>query len=326
MRAIHSAATISALSLALTSACLSAGSSSTSTATEATGETEATTASTLTGTDGMTSTSVGTETTETTTSTTSMSSTTGTATTATGESTTSTCFICEPDAPPPAFQCDLWTQNCPEGEKCNPWAHDGGGSWSGHKCSPIDPDTDGVGEACSVQGDAVSGIDSCVQGAMCWDVDPETNTGRCVALCAGNETKCTEDPASCCPPGTECTISGDGVLILCLQACDPITQNCESSGQVCYPVGDSFQCAPDVSGDMGAVGDPCEFINACDPGTHCGNPAVYPGCDPMAGGCCIPFCELDNPDCVAGTECEPWYDPMDVPPGYENLGACVIPS
>ncbi|MEZ4449138.1 MAG: hypothetical protein R3B09_06635 [Nannocystaceae bacterium] len=77
---------------------------------------------------------------------------------------------------------------------------------------------------------------------------------------------------------------------------------------------------------MGAAGEDCDFINACDPGSYCGDPAIYPGCDPNAAGCCIPFCSLKAPDCAMGTACQPWYDPMDgVPPGYEDVGACVIP-
>ena len=220
----------------------------------------------------------------------------------------------------------MFAQDCPEGEKCNAWANDGGGAWNSTKCVPVDPDPDDVHEPCSVEGSGVSGIDSCVKGAICWNVDPETNTGHCVGLCQGDEVKCTRDPSSCCPPGFACTVGQMATLILCLQECDPILQDCLGGGEVCYPVGNSFECYPDVSGDMGAAGDPCEFINACDPATFCGDPAAYPGCEPMAGWCCIPFCALDNPGtCVAGTECEPWYDPMDVPPGYENLGACLIP-
>ncbi|MEZ4449139.1 MAG: hypothetical protein R3B09_06640 [Nannocystaceae bacterium] len=122
----------------------------------------------------------------------------------------------------------------------------------GPKCVPVDP---GVWEPCTVEGNGVSGVDSCDKGAMCWEVNPETNTGI-------------------------------------------------------Y-----------ASGDMGVVGDPCEFINVCDPGTFCGNPAAYPGCDPNAGGCCIPFCSLKAPDCVGGTECQPWFDEMKTPPGYEDVGA-----
>ena len=150
-------------------------------------------------------------------------------------------------------------------------------------------------------------------------------TGVCVALCVGYERKCSEDPASCCDPGAACIISNGGVLILCLPACDPLLQDCDAQGEGCYPVGDTFQCAPDLSGDKGMPGDPCESVTDCDPGTFCGNPAIYPGCDPKAAGCCIPFCELDMPVCVDGTECTPWYA-MTPPPGHEKLGSCLIPG
>ena len=206
------------------------------------------------------------------------------------------------------------------------YANDGGSSWNALKCTPIDPDPDGVGEPCTVEGNGVSGIDSCILGAMCWNVDPETNAGVCVGLCQGSEEQCSYDPGGCCPAGSACTIPSNGVLILCLQTCDPILQDCEGQGDVCYPVGDDFQCAPDDSGEMGAVGDPCEYINACDPATHCGDPATFPGCDLRASGCCIPFCEIGVTECPKLTECLPWYDPIDTPPGYEDLGACVIPS
>ncbi|MEZ4453963.1 MAG: ribulose phosphate epimerase [Nannocystaceae bacterium] len=250
---------------------------------------------------------------------------TGSTSTSSDTESTGCSFLCMPDGGSTGtFECDIWAQDCKDGEKCNAWANDGGGAWNSTKCVP--DGTDGVGDPCTVEGSGVSGLDSCAKGGMCWNVDPETNMGVCVALCEGSEDKCTADAASCCGPGTACTIANMGSLILCLQTCDPLIQNCENPKDVCYPVNDTFQCAPDVSGDMGAIGDPCEFINVCDPGTFCGNPGAYPGCDPNAAGCCIPFCDLDAPDCVAMTECTAWYDPMDVPPGYESLGACVIPG
>src|SRR5690606_6956050 len=141
--------------------------------------------------------------------------------------------------------CDVWGQDCPEGLKCMPWANDGGGAWNAHKCTPIDPDPDEVGEACSVEENAVSGVDSCVLGAMCWNVDAETNTGVCVGFCQGNEVSCSSDPWSCCPDGSTCSITANAVLILCLPTCDPLIQDCQGQGEVCYPVGDDFQCAPD---------------------------------------------------------------------------------
>ena len=55
------------------------------------------------------------------------------------------------------------------------WANDGGGAWNATKCEEIPPEPDGVGEPCTVEISGTSGVDTCVLGAMCWDVDPETN-------------------------------------------------------------------------------------------------------------------------------------------------------
>ncbi|MEZ4451616.1 MAG: ribulose phosphate epimerase [Nannocystaceae bacterium] len=251
---------------------------------------------------------------------------TSTGTTAATTDTTGCTFLDCNDAGIIDGGCDPWSQDCPEGEKCNAWANNGGNSWNADKCVPLEDEPKAPGDICTVQGSGVSGLDDCDKGAMCWNVDAETSQGYCVAFCEGDEEKCTADPESCCESGFSCTIANMGSLILCLQACDPIVQDCLGQGEVCYPVNDGFQCAPDTGGEMGAIGEPCEFINVCDPGTFCGNTGAFPGCDPNAGGCCIPFCELDAPDCPAETECQPWYDPMTVPPGYENLGACVIPQ
>ncbi len=40
----------------------------------------------------------------------------------------------------------IWAQDCPEGEKCMPWANDGGGSWNATRCSPLDPNPSAVGD------------------------------------------------------------------------------------------------------------------------------------------------------------------------------------
>ena len=160
---------------------------------------------------------------------------------------------------------------------------------------------------------------------MCWNVNPDTGEGTCIALCDGDGLTCSAEPWSCCPLGSSCTIASGGALILCLPTCHPIVQNCSEVGVACYPVGETFQCAPDVSGEAGAPGDPCEGINTCDPGTYCGDPLTYPGCDPNAAGCCIPFCDNKSPDCPMGTACKPWYGPGEASPVYDDLGACVIP-
>ena len=217
-------------------------------------------------------------------------------------------------------ECDIFAQDCPPGEKCMPWANDGGGSWNATRCSPIDENPDPVGEPCTVEGSGVSGIDSCVAGSMCWDVDPDTLEGYCVAFCTGDEAN-----PMCEDPTTTCVLGSDGPLALCIPNCNPLEQACPA-GDGCYPVNDTFNCVPDASGDAGAAGDECEYINVCDPGTACLSAEVVPDC-PGAFGCCSAFCDLtvDPPPCLPGQECTPWYEAGQAPPGYENVGICALP-
>src|SRR5690606_9890820 len=161
------------------------------------------------------------------------------------------------------------------GSKCTAWADDGG-NWNAHKCVPVARDPAGPGEPCTVMESAVSGLDDCEEGSICWNVDHDTSQGTCYAFCRHYPEACDADPVGCCPAGYY--VHPHAILPLCWKQCDPFVQDCEGSGEACYPGGNTFQCTPDVSGDAGAIGDPCEYINTCDPGTYCGDPATFPGC------------------------------------------------
>ena len=126
----------------------------------------------------------------------------------------------------------------------------------------------------------VSGVDTCDKGLLCWYVNEE-NIGSCIDQCTG-----TED-APMCPSGTVCDVTNDGVLTLCLPTCDPLLVDCPGD-QICFysSLAGDFICDFDGSGEAGAYGDPCEYINVCDPGLFCANPENVPGC--QAGGCCSP--------------------------------------
>ncbi len=233
-------------------------------------------------------------------------------------------FIPDPDVPGEPM-CDVWAQDCGKGEKCMPYANNGGGAWNATRCSPLDPGAASVGDPCTVDGTGVSGADDCERDAMCWNVDPETGTGTCVAFCEGSEA----NPV-CTDPETTCNILNDGVLILCLPNCDPLLGDC-NEGENCYPTAGVFSCVPDASDRGGAYGDPCQFLNVCDAGLFCSLPAGVPGCT-GAEGCCTPYCDVSEPDASAscpgaagGQECVPWYDEAQPPPGYEDVGACAIP-
>ena len=226
-------------------------------------------------------------------------------------------FLCD-DSPKP--DCDPFAQDCPEGQKCAAVISDGGSAWDATRCVDV-IGTDKPGEPCTME-DVASGVDSCIEGAMCWDVDVE-GVGECVAQCTGS------GEAPVCENNETCTLSSEGVVNLCFPTCDPLLQDCPHPGDACYPVINSFSCEPDASGPEGQANDPCEFINVCDPGLMCVD-SVFAGkgCSEAPNGCCSPFCKLPggvcpNPD----QQCVQFFDPMQLPPGDPKLaiGVCGIP-
>lgn len=214
---------------------------------------------------------------------------------------------------PPDFPeyCSTIEQDCPRGYKCMPYASDGGGSWNDTRCVPVVDDPSAAGEPCTVVGNGLSGEDDCDGASMCWDVDPKTNEGTCAPFCIGDRS----DP-TCPDPCDYCTISGDGVLTLCLSACDPLVQDC-GAGEACYPINQAFVCAPDASPEGAGIGSACEFINVCPPGMACLTAAAVPGCIDGAVGCCAPYCPVGGadpcPGLLPGSMCTPWYDEGDGP-------------
>lgn len=209
--------------------------------------------------------------------------------------------------------CDVFAQDCPRGEKCMPWANDGGSSWNGTRCSPIADEPAELGESCMVEGSAVSGLDDCGAGAMCFYVDANTLEGTCVPMCQGDSSN------PICPDDGICPVSGGGTLAVCLPRCNPLV-GCPD-GQVCSPWGSDFLCAAssDESLDFGEV---CEFVNACSPGMLCAAP-----CDGQT--CCTTFCDLAQgdpnpacPDAAAGQTCVPYYE-SPAPEGFETVGLCL---
>ncbi len=230
-------------------------------------------------------------------------------------------FLVPPDGGSGKLQCSTYLQDCPRGEKCMPYANDGGSAWNALSCFPVDPMPDLVGQACTAEGSGVSGVDSCELGAMCWDVDPATSEGTCVAMCVG-----TPDEPLCDDPETRCITANDGALALCLPVCDPLADEC-GPGQACALFQCSLLCVPQGAGPGGVVGDPCEFVNTCDPGLYCAPQPDVPGCNNLSG-CCAAYCYLDDPGspCQPGQVCTP-FDPVTCgpDPAFDNLGRCAAP-
>lgn len=231
---------------------------------------------------------------------------------------------CPTDVGPGPNECSQWVQDCPDGEKCMPADSDGFGSWDALKCVPVARGAGKPGEPCTVEGSGDSGIDDCERGAMCWDVDADTDQGTCVALCTG-----TPDQPVCAEPGTACFDAINGIVTVCLPTCDPLAKDCPD-GETCVPgIPDpnDFVCVFEASGEKGQEFDGCEFVNECDPGLMCANPALATECDENVWGCCLAFCDLTMPSCNgAGAQCLPWLEDGQGPPELQKLGVCGIPE
>lgn len=215
--------------------------------------------------------------------------------------------------------CNQWDQDCPAGNKCAPVDTDADGIHDGSKCVPLAESPKQPGDECHVEGSPASGVDDCDLGVLCWGVNP-AGEGVCIQMCGGTES------APTCPNDLLCDISNSGALRLCVQPCDPLTPSCPE-GKVCITGSDNmFVCDTDASGDGGAFGDQCEYINVCNDGLFCASSASVPGCN--TPGCCTEFCDLDamtNECSGQGQVCEPFYEPGTAPPGNEDIGGCTLP-
>ena len=221
-------------------------------------------------------------------------------------------------------QCNLFLQDCNEGEKCTAWSMDGGIFPNGTKCVPQTGDKL-PGEQCSLEGDFGDGTDDCVAGSMCLDID---NSGKatCVSYCGGD----MEQPT--CPNEDKCAFLFEPTVPLCFPGCNPLAQDCPD-GDACVPNiaalgSEYFVCMPLVFEAIpGQYGDACYAISGCDKGFQCIFALNVPNC---AGDmyCCSSWCDLDAPNTCKDfddtIDCVPWYEQGSATPGYENVGICGI--
>lgn len=213
--------------------------------------------------------------------------------------------------------CDMILQDCPEGQKCVAYSDDGGGVWNATKCVPVTGDQH-AGEPCHWDGIS-EGTDDCDASSVCWDVKDVDGEliGECTVFCSGTP----EAPE--CPPMHACIISS-GPVSLCVQLCDPLVQDC-GEGLGCYWAVSDFNCI--FTTEDIPTGEPCSFINDCAPGDFCTDATTLPDC--AGPSCCTSFCDLELGDAqcgvLPGTACVAFFDLGMAPPGYEDVGICVLP-
>ncbi|WP_146158018.1 ribulose phosphate epimerase [Enhygromyxa salina] len=208
--------------------------------------------------------------------------------------------------------CDTFQQDCPEGEKCVPYASNGG-MWDDNHCVPVTGNGQ-AGEPC-VSGGILEGTDDCGVDSFCWDV-MEDNTGVCTDFCQG-----TSDAPSC-PLDTSCVIANGGSIALCLETCDPLMQACPD-GYGCYWANAEYNCLLTMQDN--ALGQPCDTMGTCSPGLICVSGEAIPDCESVA--CCGAFCSLSEPECAQpGTECSEFFEEGMAPQQYQDVGVCVVPE
>lgn len=214
------------------------------------------------------------------------------------------------------LDCDPYAQDCPEGEKCVPYASSGG-PWDDNKCVAVMGDQ-APGEPCTYGG-MVDATDDCDETSHCWDVHDVDGqpVGTCMAFCIGSE----DSPE--CPPDSQCLYSS--TINLCIPLCDPLAQVC-GDGQACIWDGAQFFCV--FTTQELPAGQPCGFINDCAAGLGCFQAEALPNCE--GSSCCSAFCDLNLGDgpCEASlpdTICVPFFEQGTAPPGYDDVGVCVLP-
>lgn len=229
-----------------------------------------------------------------------------------GVATTGNCgFTCPPPPGPGGsgnpLECSITDQDCPEGEKCGPWANDGGALWTATRCVPLDSGAAGPGEPCEVEGAFVSGIDTCDIGLVCSPSGPDsfrTNEGVCGAFCDA-------DP---CAAGTLCTVAGPLNLGICGTICDPLAEGACPSESNCMPAGLGFACNLAAAAVNAA---PCTAPGECDVGHVCTDASQCD--DELSETCCVQLCSLDAPECIGAQTCTDYGSPLSA---YSNVGFC----
>ncbi len=207
-------------------------------------------------------------------------------------------------------ECDVFAQDCPEQEKCVPYASEGG-TWDANECVPVQGDGM-IGEPCTHS--PIDATDDCDENSACWLVDE--GMGTCTGFCSGSAG------APECPQGQYCLQFG-GVVAFCVDGCNPLEQACPA-GQACFWTGEVFGCTI-LAAEIPA-GEPCGDFDDCGIGMICVDAASLPSC----GGpsCCAEFCDLDCPDPCSqvGTSCVPLFAMGEAPLGEGDIGVCLAPG
>lgn len=212
------------------------------------------------------------------------------------------------------FECNVFKQDCPRGEKCVPYASDGFNLDATH-CVPLVDLPASAGEPCVVSDVYFDQKDSCDEFSLFWFVNMDGNAGICAPICSAGSRLLP------CADADECFgVGQSGLYNLCVPKCDPLDAFCPP-GSVCYPTYDQFLCT-DVVEPLGQTyGDSCGGLSSCAEGLLCVASEHLPGCEGI--NCCSVFCDTDQPNLCPDSpmqECVPIYGPENLEWGH--VGYC----
>lgn len=96
--------------------------------------------------------------------------------------------------------------------------------------------------------------------------------------------------------------------------CDPLSPACADT-ELCSANQGDFDCTPVPEGtELVGEGDPCG-VASCDQGLVC--VATCGG----GTGCCVPLCDLEQPQCPMDRACTPYYSEGSTQ-CYAHVGVC----
>jgi hypothetical protein len=96
--------------------------------------------------------------------------------------------------------------------------------------------------------------------------------------------------------------------------CDPLVSDCDN-GELCSANLGNFECTPVPEGtELLGEGEMCGAAS-CQEGLVC-----VASCS-AGNGCCLPLCDLEQPQCPAGRACIPYYS-VGSTVCYAHVGVC----
>ena len=167
---------------------------------------------------------------------------------------------------------------------------------------------------------------------MCLIDNPDTLQGLCRGFCDPGMPECDGGDGTC--KSFFELLPGAFTVPLCMDKCDPLTQDCSPDSWHCIPdtptpSGQSgFICVPPPPQEPKQALEACGLANDCASGLVCVLASRVPGGCGASPQCCTAFCDLqdgDGPcqDIDPELTCVDWMAPD---PTWSDVGVCATPS